>query len=90
MGMATGLVMTEEELSEIESRIMEVIRRERDVDVVTHRLDHDWIMRERRAQETRIARNEEVRRHIEKWGIIGVLTFIVGAIVHFFKTGNHG
>jgi len=78
--------MTPEEMGEIEQRVLALLQ----LDPNLHARQHEWLAVKIEEEKTRASRNEEIRRHVEKWGIVGVLTFVVGAVWHWLSKGNHG
>lgn len=85
--------MTSDEMDDLVGRIAHTLRHEDghfdEITAEQHQTHHAWIELEMQEKITRIQRNEEVRRHVLKWGIVGVLGTAATAVWHYV-TGNHG
>lgn len=89
------MAISNDEMDQITQRVVYGLRHEYvdhfdNMSAEEHREHHIWIETEIAEKKTRIARNEEVRRHIMKWGIVGVLGFVITAAWHYITRGNHG
>ena len=86
-------LMTTEEMDQLADRVVHLLRHEDgfidlyfgDMPPEQHRKHHHiyeaWI----KEKQTRAARNEEIRRHVMKWGIVGVIMFTCTAIWQYIK-----
>jgi len=52
-----------------------------------HRNHHDWITSKIKSEEARALLFEELTRHVAKWGIIGMLSFIFYGLYLAVKNG---
>ena len=80
--------MTPKEMDELVERVSHALRHEYEIPPEDHYKHHLWIRAEMEEKRVRTARNEEIRRHVQKWGIIGVLTFVAGAVYQYFARGH--
>lgn len=82
--------MTPEQMDELEDRVLRAIQHEHTVEPSTHRAHHDWLTLKIEEEKTRIQRNEEITRHVMKWGIIGVLGTMITATWHWLTRHSPG
>lgn len=86
--------MNEDDLEELARRVERIMSHKKfdffgDMTAEDHRRHHHFQDRQIEELETRIKRNNAIKDHVVKWGIIGVLSAAVTAVYQFFiKAGG--
>lgn len=72
--------LTEEEIELITQRFTEKLQQARSVSDSVHYDHHMWLKKKIEKEEARARLYDELTRHVYKWGIIGVASFVGYAV----------
>ena len=72
--------MKEEEAEMIAQKFAEKLQQARSVTDSEHYNHHKWIAKQIERDEARIRLYDELTKHVVKWGLVGVLSFLFYAV----------
>lgn len=83
------MALKEEEAELIAQKFAEKLQQARSVSDSEHYNHHSWITKQIEKEEARTKLYNELTKHVIKWGILGVLSFLFYAVWLAAREGLH-